>query len=67
MQLAKIEEFEPYCAYRMIDTINKREVHPDDIFYFFMQEKQMAFDLENAALFIKVFDAEKKGYLDIHK
>jgi hypothetical protein len=23
----------------MIDTINKRDVHPDDIYYFFMQEK----------------------------
>jgi len=40
LQLCSMPEFEPYCAYRMLDTINKHQLHPDDIHYFFMQEMQ---------------------------
>jgi len=51
----------------MIDTINKKEVYADDIHYFFMQEKQHPLKLDDTKFFIKIFDAERKGFLDIHK
>ena len=36
MKLCQQEDFEPYLAYRMVDTINRGEVHPEDVVYFFL-------------------------------
>ncbi|CDW78935.1 ef hand family protein [Stylonychia lemnae] len=67
VQLNKIQEFEPYCAYRIIDTINKKEIHPNDLYYFFTQVKSQNLTLADIELYISIYDGEKKGYLDIHK
>lgn len=36
LQLNRIEEFEPYAAYRIIDSINKKEINANDLYYFFV-------------------------------
>ena len=35
-ELSNIDEFEPYSAYRLIDNINKKEIHREEIYYFFV-------------------------------
>eukprot|EP00347_Sterkiella_histriomuscorum_P019813 403340201 len=66
LQLNRIQDFEPYCAYRIIDSINKKEIQAKDLYYFFVQEKELQAEISDAELFIKLYDGEKKGYLDIH-
>lgn len=34
-QLSQIEHFEPYSSYRLLDTINKKELGAEDFLHFF--------------------------------
>jgi len=34
-ELSMVEEFEPYSAYRLVDTLNKKEISIDDVIFLF--------------------------------
>lgn len=34
-ELSMVEEFEPYSAYRLVDTLNKKEITIDDVIFLF--------------------------------
>ena len=40
LQLAQIEEFEPYSAYRLVDTLNKKQIGIDDVLHLFRYNDQ---------------------------
>ena len=68
LQLAKSEGFEPYAAYRVIDSINKKCIYKDDIVFFCMEQSNMEQPADGEAeCFIEALDLENKGYIDIHK
>ena len=68
LQLAQSEGFEPYAAYRIMDSINKKSIYKDDIVFFCMEQSHLAQpDNAEAESFIEAIDLENKGYLDIHK
>jgi hypothetical protein len=41
IQLAKCECFEPYAAYRLMDSINKKSIYKDDIMFFCMEQSHL--------------------------
>ncbi len=68
LNIAKSEGFEPYAAYRIIDSINKKSIYKDDIVFFCMEQSHLEqADNAEAESFIEAVDVENKGYLDIHK
>jgi len=64
-KLASLDSFEPYSVYRLIDTINKKEIWPEDFIHLFKIEKGENLSQEEASAFIRILDYESKGFLTI--